>query len=342
VSNLNFSNDPGFAFSSPGLLLLLVIIPVLSWLKGKAGRSSSVVFSSTAPLRALGRRRESKAGTFLSSLFLLSLAPLIIALARPQQGKTLTHSEASGIDIMLLLDVSRSMLAEDFSIGSRRANRLDAVKKVTEIFIKDRPNDRIGIIAFAGRPYLVSPLTLDHDWLFQNLERVRIGLVEDGTAIGSALASGANRLKDRDAKSRVLVVITDGDSNAGKVTPATAAEAAAALGMKIYSIGTGTHGMAPYPVTDAWGRTFYRDFQVEIDEETLKQIAQIGGGKYYRATDTKSLEQIYEDIDKLEKTTVELTQLRQYRDLFPWFIGIGAGMLSLQMILGQTLWKKIP
>ena len=342
MSNLNFANDLGFGFACPWVLLLLGIIPVLAWLKGKSGRSSSVVFSSTAPLRTLGRRRESKAGTFLSSLLLLSIALFILALARPRQGKTLTHTEASGIDIMLLLDVSRSMLAEDFSIGGRRANRLDAVKKVTEDFIEDRPNDRIGIIAFAGRPYLVSPLTLDHDWLFQNLNRVQIGLVEDGTAIGSALASGANRLKDREAKSKVLVVITDGDSNAGKITPATASEAAAALGMKIYSIGTGTRGMAPYPVIDAWGRTFYRDFQVEIDEETLKQIAQLGGGKYYRATDTKSLEQIYKDIDKLEKTTVELTQYRQYRDLFPWFIGTGVALLSLQMVLGQSLWRKIP
>jgi len=342
VSNLNVANDLGFSFAYPWLLLLLAIIPLLAWLKGKTGRSSSVVFSSTAPFRALGGRRESKAGAFLSSLLFLSIASLIIALARPQQGKTLTHTEASGIDIMLLLDVSRSMLAEDFSIGGQRANRLDAVKKVTEEFIEDRPNDRIGIVAFAGRPYLVSPLTLDHDWLFQNLDRVQIGLVEDGTAIGSALASGANRLKDREAKSKVMVVITDGDSNAGKVTPATAAEAAAALGMRIYSIGTGTRGTAPYPVRDAWGRTFYRDFKVEIDEETLKQIAHIGGGKYYRATDTRSLEQIYADIDKLEKTTVELTQYRQYRDLFPWFIGTGVGLLSLQMFLGQTIWKKTP
>ena len=334
------SNEWGFAH--PWLLLLLLLIPLLAWLKGSSGRSASIVFSSTELLRTLGKQRESKAGRFLSSLLLLALASLVIAFARPQQGKTLTHTEASGIDIMLLLDVSRSMLAEDFTIGGSRANRLDAVKKVTEDFIRDRPNDRIGIIAFAGRPYLVSPLTLDHDWLFQNLDRVQIGLVEDGTAIGSAIASGANRLKDREAKSKVLVLLTDGESNAGKITPATAAEAAAALDMKIYTVGTGSRGFAPYPITDALGRTRYQRFQVQIDEDTLREIAKIGSGRYYRATGTDSLEQIYGDIDKLEKTKVELTQYKQYRDLFPWFLGLGLGLLSLQMVLSQTVWRKVP
>lgn len=342
MPNLELSSDWGFDFAHPWLLLLLLLIPLLAWLKGNSGRAAAVVFSSVAPLQGLGRRRESKAGHFLTSLLFLALAFLVFALARPRQGKTLTHTEASGIDIMLLLDVSRSMLAEDFTIGGQRANRLEAVKNVTADFIGDRPNDRIGIIAFAGRPYLVSPLTLDHDWLFRNLERVQIGLVEDGTAIGSAIASGANRLKDREAKSKVLVLLTDGENNAGKINPATAAEAAAALRMKIYTVGTGSRGLAPYPVQDAFGRIFYQRFQVEIDEETLQEVARIGDGKYYRATGTDSLQQIYDDIDKLEKTKVELTQYRRYRDLFPWFLGLGLGLLSLQMVLSQTLWRKVP
>lgn len=339
---MNFFKDWGITFAHPWLLLLLLAIPLLAYFRGNLGKSASLIFSSTALIRALGQSRESKAGYFLTSLIFLSLAAFILALARPQLGRTLTHVEASGIDIMMVLDVSKSMLAEDFSIGGKRANRLDAVKKVTEEFIEGRPNDRIGIVAFAGRPYLVSPLTLDHDWLLQNLERIRIGLVEDGTAIGSALGTAASRLKDRDAKSKIIVLLTDGDNNAGKVTPATAAEATAALGIKAYTIGAGTRGAAPYPFIDPFGRVFYRRVQVQIDEQTLQQIADLTSAKYYRATDTASLEKIYGEIDKLEKSTVELTQYKQFRDLFPWFLGAGAGLLSLQMVLSQTIWRRIP
>jgi len=249
--------------------------------------------------------------------------------------------QASGIDIILAVDVSRSMLAEDFTIGSARSNRLEAVKQVTEKFIESRRNDRIGIVAFAGRPYLVSPLTLDHDWLLQNLERLRIGLVEDGTAIGSAIASSANRLKERESKSKIIVLLTDGDNNAGKVTPATAAEAAKALGIKVYTIGAGTRGYAPVPVP-MFGRIVYRDVKVEVDEETLKQIAQIADGQFFRATDSKSLQQIFDQIDKLEKSTVELSQFKQYRELFPWVLAGGVMVLAVQMVLAQTIWRKLP
>jgi Ca-activated chloride channel family protein len=213
---------------------------------------------------------------------------------------------------------------------------------VTEKFIKGRPNDRIGIVCFAGRPYLVSPLTLDHDWLLQNLERIRIGLVEDGTAIGSAIASASNRLKDREAKSKIVVLLTDGDNNAGKVTPHTAAEAAAALGIKLYTIGAGTRGYAPIPVQDAFGRTVYRNIKVEVNEPMLQDIARIGGGQYFRATDAESLERIYEQIDKLEKSTVELSQYKQYRELFPWFVGAGLGIIALGAVLGETAWRRLP
>jgi Ca-activated chloride channel family protein len=236
------------------------------------------------------------------------------------------------------------MLSEDFRIGGDRANRVTVVKKVTEKFIEKRPNDRIGIIAFAGRPYLVSPLTLDHDWLLQNMDRVKIGMVEDGTAIGSAIASAANRLRgDKAAKSRVIVLLTDGDNNAGKISPPTAAEAAHALGMKIYTIGAGTDGAAPFPVgKDMFGRTMYEQAKFPIDIESLKQIAQIGNGVFYRATDTESLENIYSEIDKLEKSTFEVKQFRNYRDLFPLFLAIGTGMLVVQSFLSQTIWRKLP
>ena len=330
-----------FAFVHPWLLLLLLALPVLAFLQGRRGAAAAVIFSSVAPLRELGQQRRAKAGRWLLTMLLLALALLIVALARPQQGRTISHVEASGIDILLALDVSGSMRAEDFTIGSERASRIEVVKQVTQKFIEGRPNDRIGIIAFAGRPYLVSPLTLDHDWLIQNLERVRLGLVEDGTAIGSAIASASNRLKDRDSKSKIVVLLTDGDNNAGKVPPATAAEAAKALGIKVYTIGAGTRGFAPMPMT-MYGQKVYQNVKVDVNEDMLKQIATQTDAQFYRATDTKSLAQIFAQIDKLEKSTLTLSQYKQVRELFPWFVGAGAAVLALELLLAQTVWRRLP
>jgi Ca-activated chloride channel family protein len=332
----------GFAFAHPWLLLLLLALPVLALLRGGLGAAPAVIFSSLRPFEALGRPRRSRAGSWLTTLLLFALALLIVALARPQLRKTISKVQSSGIDIMLALDVSGSMYAEDFTIGGERANRLEVVKEVTQKFIEERPHDRIGIVCFAGRPYLVSPLTLDHDWLLENLERVKIGLVEDGTAIGSAIASTANRLKDKEAKSRIVVLLTDGDNNAGKVPPLTAAEAAKALGIKVYTIGAGTKGFAPMPMQDAFGRRIYRNVQVNVDEETLKKVAEMTDAKFYRATDTKTLTQIFEQIDKLEKSTVELSQYQQYRDLFPWFAAAGFGLIALQLVLAETVGRRLP
>jgi Ca-activated chloride channel family protein len=332
----------GVTIAYPWVLLLLLLVPLIAFLRGRFGGTAGVTFSSTASLLRLGMRRRSRAGAFLAALSYLALASLIVALARPQLGSEITRVQASGVDIMLLLDVSRSMLAEDFSIGSTRANRLEVLKKVTEQFIRKRPSDRIGIIAFAGRPYLVSPLTLDHDWLIQNLDRIQIGLVEDGTAIGSAIASGANRLKDKEAKTKLIVLLTDGDNNAGKVMPLTAAEAAKSLGIRIYTIGVGTQGEAPFPFTDPFGRTVYRNVPVEFKEDTIRNIAKIANGVAYRATDTRSLEQIFGEIDKLEKSKVEVEKIAQYRDLFPWFLMVGLACLGTEILLSQTLWRRLP
>lgn len=332
----------GITISHPWVLLLLLLVPLLAFLKGKFGGTAGVTFSSTDALRRLGHRRRSRSGAFLAALSYFALASFLIALSRPQLGREITRVQASGVDIMLVLDVSRSMLAEDFSIGASRANRLEVTKKVTEQFIRKRPNDRIGIIAFAGRPYLVSPLTLDHDWLIQNLDRIQIGLVEDGTAIGSAIASAANRLKDKDAKTKLIVLLTDGDNNAGKVMPLTAAEAAKALGIRIYTIGAGTVGEAPFPFTDPFGRTVYRNVPVDFKEDTIRDIAKIANGIAFRATDTKSLEKIFTEIDKLEKSKVEVEKIAQYRDLFPWFVGAGIAFLGLEILLSQTLWRRLP
>ena len=232
------------------MLALLLALPVIAYLRGQRGPAAALIFSSTTILRGIGKASVSRAGRILRALLLLSLALFVIALARPQLGKTLSQVQASGIDIMLVLDVSGSMLTKDFTIGGDRATRLDAIREVTHKFIEERPNDRIGLIAFGGRPYVVSPMTLDHDWLLQNLERVRIGLVEDGTAIGSAMSAAANRLNDKRSKSRAIVLLTDGENNAGKIPPNTAAEAIKALQIHFYAIGAGINGIAPYPVMD--------------------------------------------------------------------------------------------
>jgi Ca-activated chloride channel homolog len=336
-------------FARPWLLLLLCAIPLLAYLRGKHGASAAVIFSSTRILSEIGKQSVSRAGRILRSLLMIVLALFVVALARPQLGKSLTQVEASGIDIVLVLDVSGSMLTKDFTIGGESATRVDAIREVTRKFIEGRPNDRIGIIAFAGKPYVVSPMTLDHDWLIQNLDRVRIGLVEDGTAIGSAVASAANRLTDKKSKSHVLVLLTDGENNAGKVPPNTAAEAVKALKIHFYAIGAGINGIAPAPIytprgplTDTEGNILYQNQRVQFNEAGLREVAKIADGQFFRATDTKSLEAIYRDIDKLEKSSVSVKKYQQYRDLFPLCIMGGVGLLLGQILLSQTIWKKLP
>ena len=336
-------------FARPWLLFFLLALPLLAYLRGKAGASAAVIFSSTQSLAAIGKRSRSRAGRILRTVLLAALGCFIVALARPQLGKSLTQVEASGIDIMLVLDVSGSMLTKDFTIGGESATRVDAIREVTRKFIEGRPNDRIGIIAFAGKPYVVSPMTLDHDWLLQNLDRVKIGLVEDGTAIGSAVAAAANRLTDKKSKSHVLVLLTDGDNNAGKIPPKTAAEAVKALKIHFYAIGAGINGIAPAPIytsrgplTDMEGNILYQNQRVQFNEAGLKEIANIASGQFFRATDTKSLEAIYRDIDKLEKSTVSVKKYQEYRDLFPICIMSGAGLLLGHILLSQTRWKKLP
>ena len=345
------SKNSALTFAQPWFLLLLLAIPLLAWFRGRSGPAAALTFSSTAALRSLGKSSAARAGKFLRALLLIALAFFAVAMARPQLGKSLTQVEASGIDIMLALDVSGSMLTKDFTIGGEQATRIDAIREVTRKFIEARPNDRIGIIAFAGRPYVVSPMTLDHDWLQKNLERVKIGLVEDGTAIGSGMSAAANRLNDKRSKSRVIVLLTDGENNTGKIPPNTAAEAIKALKIHFYAIGAGINGIAPTPVfnpqngkpvTDMFGNILYQNQRVHFNEAGLKEVAKIADGQFYRATDTKSLEQIFGDIDKLEKTTVSVKKYQQYRDLFPALIATGLGLLLAQLLLAQTIWKKLP
>jgi Ca-activated chloride channel family protein len=344
--------NTALTFVRPWLLLLLLAIPLLAYLRGRRGTAAALTFSSTATFYAIGKQSVARAGKFLRALLLATLAIFIVAIAQPRLGKSLTQVEASGIDIMLVLDVSNSMLAKDFTLGGERATRLDAVREVTRKFIEARPNDRIGMIAFGTRPYVVSPMTLDHDWLLQNLERVRIGLIEGSTAIGSGMAAGGNRLNDdKNAKSRALVLMTDGDNNSGKIPPNAAAEALKSLHIKFYAIGIGTNGTAPFPVldprngnvvTDALGNVLYQWAPVSFNETGLREIARIADGQFFRAADTHSLEQIYREIDKMEKSTVSVKKYQQYRELFPICIMGGVGLFLAQLILSQTIWKKLP
>ena len=333
----------GFRFASPWAFLGLLALPLLWWWLGRKRGAAAVKFSSIGVLKQVGQHRGLSGGWAPFLLFSLGYTGLILALARPQSGETITNIKASGVDIMLALDVSTSMEAMDFSIGGERVSRVAAVRKVTAEFIARRKNDRMGLLAFAGRPYVVSPLTLDHGWLTQNLQRTEIGLVQqDGTAIGSAIATAANRLKDRKSKSRIIVLLTDGTNNSGKIQPMTAAEAAEALGIKVYTIGAGTRGRAPVPRRGFGGRIVMDWQHVAFDEETLQQIADKTGGRYFRATDTASLEGIYEEIDKLERTDEEITQFQEFDEWFAWPLVPGVFCLILMMILTLTLWRRIP
>ena len=275
-------------------------------------------------------------------LRLVVLVLLILALARFRKPLEGSKIQTEGVDIVLAIDTSTSMLAEDFTLNGRRVNRLDAVKDVVEKFIRARKTDRIGIVAFASRAYTVSPLTLDYSWLLENLKRVKIGMIEDGTAIGSGLSVALKRLEKSPAKSKVVILLTDGINNAGKISPLMAAEAAKALKVKVYTIGAGTKGLAPYPVKDFFGHTVYQPIKIDIDEEALKQIAEKTGARYFRATDTKSLKDIYAEIDRLEKSPIEEKGFREYRELF-WVFALPAlFLIGLEVVLSGTWLRKLP
>lgn len=330
-------------FAHPYLLWLLLLLPLLAWLKGKRGRHAAFVYSSVQLVKGIISLSRSTAGQLLPKLRWLALAFFLFALAQPRLTQSEQKVHASGVDIVVALDLSGSMMAEDFELNRQRVNRLDIARDVLKKFIAKRPNDRIGLVAFAGRAYVAAPLTLDHDFLGQNLERLTLGSLEDGTAIGSALSAALNRLRELQSKSKIVILMTDGQNNAGKVPPLTAAEAAQALGVKVYTIGVGTRGIAKVPVgVNFFGQKVYRDQAVDIDEETLQKIAERTGGKYYRADSTDTLRKIYADIDRLEKTEVEVKKYAHHRELFPWVVLAGLTVLLLEIILGETVWRRLP
>ncbi len=331
-----------FQFLHPELLLLLLLLPLLAIWKGRWGKPVAIKIPSTDDASRIGARSKSKIGGFLAFLGLLGFALLIIALARPRHGKGSSEVEASGIDIILTLDVSGSMEALDLELGGRPVSRIEVVKSVMEKFVGQRPNDKLGMVAFAGRPYMVSPMTMDHEWLAKRLSEVKLGQIEDGTAIGSGIASSVDHLRDSQAKSRIIIMLTDGVNNAGAVNPLTAAEAAKALGIKIYTIGVGKEGDAPIPVKDAFGRTHLQTMKVEIDEKMLDEVAKVTGGQSFRAQDTNSLERIYEAINKLETTSRKLKKYQHYDELYLYFLVPGLLILLLELVLSQTRFRRLP
>ena len=329
-------NNITFAYA--WVLYFLLIIPFFIawyfWLGRK--KQAAISYSSLSIFKKIPTTTRERLRHLPFFIRMLAISFLIIALARPQNFSAGQNINAEGIDIAMVLDISGSMLAEDF-----KPNRLEAAKKVIDNFIEGRTTDRIGLVIFSREAFTQCPLTIDYSVLRNLLSDIKSGMIEDGTAIGNAIANGVNRLKDSNAKSRVIILLTDGVNNAGEVDPISAAEIAETFGIRIYTIGVGTRGEAPYPVQTPFG-TRYQMVPVEIDETILKKIADISGGEYFRATDNRTLENIYNKIDKMEKTKIEITSYRNAKELFAGWISVGFLLLLLELIVSKTILRKLP
>ena len=304
-------------FGQPYYLLLILILPllVLWYFKKGQNQEATIRFSNLELIsKSVIRNGKMKNMFFIiGRLFIMLL--IIFALARPRLSDTIRESKTEIVDILLVIDQSSSMLAQDF-----KPNRLEAAKEVAKKFIKDREGDRLGLIVFAGEPYIHCPLTRDINVLLEFTDEIEIIDQEhDGTAIGMAIANSINRLRESNTKSKTIILLSDGSNNQGELDPITAAGLAAKFDIKIYTVAAGTHGLAPYPVTDAWGRQVIQKVQVDVDEESLKEIAIITGGQFFRATDNKSLLKVYEDIDALERTEIEVKEYQNYTEFYSWF-----------------------
>ncbi len=326
----------GIEFANPDFFWLLVLPALLPvwyiWrnrkLQGNLVLSSLAGFSSVKPAYPVLRH----AGLVLR---LLALLLLIIALARPQSALSWQDSTTEGIDIVIATDISGSMLSEDL-----KPNRLEAGKNIAMEFIKGRPNDRIGLVVFSGESFTQCPLTIDHDVLINLFKDINNGMIRDGTAIGMGLATAVNRLKDSEAKSKVVILLTDGSNTTGSVAPVTAAEIAQQMNVRVYTVGVGTQGEAPYPVQTPFG-VRYQNVPVTIDEETLTKIADITGGQYFRATDNEKLKAIYGQIDQLEKAKIAVTQYHQKTERFFPFALAALLLLLLDFVLKNTVLKGV-
>lgn len=324
------------------VLWIPILLPILLFVYFRWRRRGQVRYSSLAPLKHLPTSPFLWSRHLLMVFRVAALIFLVLALMRPRQGIEKTRVHTEGVDIVLAIDVSGSMNAEDFLIGATRHNRLHVVKEVVRDFIQKRKNDRIGLVIFGGRAYTLCPATLDHAILLQFFERTRVGMLEDGTAIGDGMAAALNRLKKIKSKSKIVILLTDGVQNAGKLDAKTAAELARAEGVKVYAIGVGSKGPVPFPTKDVLGRTFYELVQIDLDEALLRTIAERTGGVYYRAADTERLVEIYDTIDRLEKTKMEANVFVQYRELFRPFVFSAMILILAEMLLGQSLLRTLP
>ena len=328
-----------FRFEDPWFLLLLGVVPLLAWWYATRGRKrkGSLLHPNVAGLQEASRGEAPWARHVPAALRCVGVACLVVAFARPQTGVTGENVVAEGIDVILALDVSSSMLAEDLE-----PNRLEAAKAVAADFAQGRRNDRIGLVIFAGKAFTQAPLTLDHSVVTSLLGELEVGMIEDGTAIGMGLATAVKRLQASEAASKVVVLLTDGRNNRGEIDPITAAHAAQALGVKVYTVGAGSRGMARVPVTDRFGGRRYVTTQVDVDEPALRATAEATGGRYYRATDRQSLEAIYEEIDQLETTEIQVENFTRYGERFALPLLAGLALLLAEAVLARTWLRTLP
>src|SRR5437763_2016047 len=342
-----------FEFQFPWLLALLGLLPVYAFTLGRTGKLSALRFPSADIARAAGASARAAAGRLLLFLRILTVGLCIVALAGPRFANAQTETQASGVEIMLVLDLSWSMMALDMSGPHERVSRFDIASQVLEDFIRRRPSDRLALIVFSAVPYLASPLTLDHDWLIENLRRLYVGLVRDlGTAIGDAAADGARRLKGlKDSKSRIMILLTDGDNNRGEIDPVPAAQLAAALGVKVYTIGIGIEQPCVLnrfdPATgklelDRNGNLIPGMTLQPANYDVLGKMAALSRAKFYRATNRRELQRIYDEIDRLEKTEVKLRRYTTYRPLFQWPLLAAFGLFAIELALANTRLRRVP
>ncbi len=330
-----------FRFANPEYLVLLIFVPLIAYYYWRKGHrlSGQVKFSTLKYMRNIPVSWRQRLRKNLYILRLLVITLIILGLARPQSDTRKQEITTEGIDIMMALDVSSSMLAEDF----KPKNRIEAAKKVADEFIKGRNNDRIGLVIFAGEAFTQCPLTLDYGVLMDLLNKVQVAPRDwDGTAIGNGLATAVTRLKDSKAKSKVIILLTDGRNNAGEIDPLTAAQIAQTFNIRIYTIGAGTRGSALYPVDDPIFGRRYVNMPVEIDENLLQRVAAQTGGKYFRATDTEKLRQIYQEINEMEKTKIQVKEFTKYKELYVNYAGAGLLLLLLELLLAHTWLRKLP
>ena len=324
-------------FANPRLLWLLLLVPalILWYILRHKRQEASLSFSDLKGFVKLPKTWKAYLRHLLFALKMVALALLIVALARPQSSSTNSTSNIEGIDIVMAMDVSGSMLARDL-----KPDRLTAAKNVASDFVKNRPGDRMGLVIFSGESFTQVPLTTDHGVMLNMLAEMKNGLIDDGTAIGDGLATAISRLKDSEAVSKVVILLTDGMNNAGSVDPYTAAEIAKLYGIRVYTIGVGSYGTAPYPVQTPFG-TQMQQMKVEIDEKLLSNMAGMTGGKYFRATSNQKLDEIYDEIDKLERSKIEVTEFRRLHEEFYPLVAWALALLLLEFLLRKTIFRTL-